>query len=140
MRYGRVKHVALQANTQLSLIKRQASAKVLLDAMQKGKRIINIDESTLGEMDFRRQKWRQHGLSNSVSAKDVSPRLSLILALDSLGNVYFSMTQANTDHQIFCLFLTKLVAKLKQEDSNWHQKSVLLLDNAAYHKVDGVLN
>ena len=75
-----------------------------------------------------------------MPAKDVTPRLSLIVAIDTLGNVYLSMTQVNTDNEVFCVFLSKLVAKLQKEDAKWHTKTILLLDNASYHKHDGVIN
>ena len=67
------------------MIKRQSSAKILLNELRKGRRIINIDETWIGEMDYRRQKWRFRGQANTVSAKDVTPRLSLITAIDNFG-------------------------------------------------------
>jgi len=39
-----------------------------------------------------KQKWREHGSTNSVVTNSVNPRLSLILAFDSHGEVYISMT------------------------------------------------
>ena len=54
MRYKRVVHIAPQANSEASLVKRMDSARVLLRELQKGKRCLNIDESSIGAMDFRR--------------------------------------------------------------------------------------
>jgi hypothetical protein len=119
MRYKRVKRVAMQANSEASLVKRKVAAEVLLDAMQQGKRILNIDETWLGETDFRRLKWRGRGESNSLSTKDVSPRLSMLAAIDNFGGLYVSILQDNVDHGVFEVFLTKLVAKLTTEDANW---------------------
>ena len=59
--------------------------------MGKGKRIINIDETWIGEMDFRRMKWRRRGESNTIGSKDVSPRLSMLAAIDNYGGFYFSI-------------------------------------------------
>ena len=54
--------------------------------------VINIDESSFIEADFRRQKWRKKGETNSVSVKEISPRINVIAAIDSEGRVYFSVT------------------------------------------------
>ena len=112
MRYKRVVPVAPQANSEAALVKRMDSARVLLRELQKGKRCLNIDESAIGAMDFRRQKWTVIGKPNSIVQKDVTPRLTIIAAIDNLGGVYFSMVQANVDGEVFTLFLTKLVQKL----------------------------
>ena len=37
-------------------------------------------------------KWKQHGESNSVPEKTVTPRISLIVAIDNYGEVYVSAT------------------------------------------------
>ena len=139
MRYKRVTRVAPQANSEASLVKRLLCAKVLLTEMRKGKRVINIDETWIGETDYRRRKWRAPGDSNSLSSKDVTPRISMIAAIDDLGGLYFSLIQANVDHEVFALFMTKLVRKLTTEDANWSQKTVILLDNAPYHKEFGLM-
>ena len=91
MRYKRVQRVAIQTNSEASLVKRMASARVLITEMQKGKRIINVDESWIGEMDFRRLRWRHRGTSNTISAKDVTPRLTVIAAIDNFGGLYVAV-------------------------------------------------
>ena len=68
------------------------SAKVLLCELRKGKKIINIDETWIGELDYRKQKWRKRGCPNTVTAKEVTPRLTLIAAVDTQGKIYLAMT------------------------------------------------
>lgn len=140
MRYKRVGRVAMQTNTEASLVKRQASAKVLLRELEKGRRILNIDETWIGEMDFRRMKWRRRREQNNVSTKEVSPRLSVIAGVDSHGRFYWTVTQANTDHEVFCAFVSHLVTVLNAEDANWRANTTFLLDNAPYHHHVMVLN
>ncbi len=140
MRYKRVVKTAIQTNTEASLVKRQASAMVLLTEMQRGKRILNLDESWVGEMDFRKLKWRRRGESNTISSKEVTPRLTLIAAIDNFGGLYFSVVQSNTDGELICAFLSHLVVVLSAEDPDWRANTILLLDNAAYHHTDTVLN
>jgi hypothetical protein len=45
----------------------------------------------------------------------VFPRLSLIVAIDNYGSIYYSMTQVTTDQDVFILFLQQLTDKLTAE-------------------------
>ena len=84
-------------------------------------------------VDFRRRKWRLRGESNSIPLKPVEPRISVILAIDNYGEAFVTMTQVNTDENVFCLYLENLSAKLTKDSPNWKQNSILLLDSAKYH-------
>ena len=53
----------------------------LLGLLQQGKRIINVDQSWVDKVDFRRRNWRPRGYWPSMALKDVSPRLSLFAAV-----------------------------------------------------------
>ena len=58
----------------------------------------------------------------------------MIVALDSTGKVYLSLTQINTDHNVMLMFLTKLSSLLTSERPDWKSNTCLLFDNATYHK------
>ena len=77
--------------------------------------ILNIDESWLDIMDYRRMKWRPYGSTNSVAMKQVSPRISMIIGFDTLGNIYASFTQVNTNSKIMVMYLRNLVKKLDRD-------------------------
>ena len=47
-----------------------------------------------------------------MADKAMHPRISLIAAIDTEGEVYLSMSIVNTDEDTFRLFVSKLVAKL----------------------------
>ena len=83
------------------------------------KRWINVDESDLGKMDFRRKIWAPKTSTHSLSMKQVSPRISMIMALDNFGEVYASFTQVNTDSKIMGLYIKELVNHLDKVDKNW---------------------
>ena len=63
----------------------------------------------------------------------MTPRLSLIAALDTEGRVYFSLTQANTDQNVMLVFLRHLILTLDEERPNWREDTIILLDGARYH-------
>ena len=65
MRYKKLVHISLHANSPKNLILRQQFALQLIKLLKSGKTILNVDETWLGMSDFRRMKWREHGSSNS---------------------------------------------------------------------------
>ena len=60
--------------------------------MSQGKIIINIDETWLNESNFRRMMWRPQGQTMSQEEKPVRPRISIIAAVSTEGDVYLSIT------------------------------------------------
>ena len=78
--------------------------------------------------------------TNSIPKRNVAPRISVIAAIDTNGTVYFTLTQINTDENVFALFLKRLFDKLSTEDRSWKENTVLLFDSASYHSADMVRN
>ena len=68
------------------------------------------------------------------------PRVSLLVTLDSLGNVYIALTQSNSNSEIMGLFFQNLVSRLDQERPVWRSDTVLILDNAPYHTSTATMN
>ena len=58
----------------------------------------------------------------------------MIAAVDTEGRCYMSILQVNSDSEVFCLFIQKLLAKLTSEDINWRANTVIQIDQASYHK------
>ena len=63
-----------------------------LRQLKAGRTIINVDETWLNQTDFRRHAWGKRGQRLAVLAKKTSIRISMILAFDSQGAVYFSVS------------------------------------------------
>ena len=70
----------------------------------------------------------------------IMPRLSMIAALDTHGNVWFTLTHASTDSDIIALFFKHLVASLDSETPDWQDDTVFLWDNATYHASSETMN
>ena len=80
----------------------------MIGSLYQGKRVINIDESWLNETSFIRKTWvNKQGRGNTV-LNVVTPRVSLIAAIDTDGNVWFTLSHANTDSNMMTLFLYHL--------------------------------
>ena len=73
--------------------------------MMEGKRIINIDESAIGQGVFIRKGWSFSGSSAGHSIKPFGHRLSLLSAIDTDGQIYFAISQSTTDQRVFGTFM-----------------------------------
>ena len=91
MKFRKIKSISLTANSVKNLILRQQFALEFLKIDLNKKVIINVDESWIGMADFRRRKWCLPRSTNSVPQLQINPRISMIVALDSTGAVYFSL-------------------------------------------------
>ena len=57
----------------------------------------------------------------------------MITATDSLGNLYFALSQSNSNQDLFGIFMRQLVIKLDQERPNWRKNTLVTMDGARYH-------
>ena len=60
--------------------------------------------------------------------------ISIVAAVASTGEVYFTLNKGPNNSLTVKLFLTKLIMALTSTDPDWRKNTVLLLDNARYHK------
>ena len=49
----------------------------------------------------------------------VSPRLSMIAAIDTEGKIWFTLSHANTDSNMITLFVHSLIEQLDREIPGW---------------------
>lgn len=105
----------------------------MIELLKEGTLIINVDESWIAETNFTRKLWLPANSPPTVPLAAVTPRLSLIVALDTEGRLYYSMTQAATDQNVMLIFLIRLVEQLEIAIPDFRDRTVLLLDGAPYH-------
>ena len=106
------KTVPIQSNLERSLVLRQQYSLKILPMLESGRRIINVDESWLNNTRHLRKTWVPSDAPSTFREKQVVPRVSLILALDTDGRIWFSLTQVNTDTDVMTLFLRYLARQL----------------------------
>ena len=139
MSYRKVKHMAIQANSERNLVLRQQCSVQMIKHFKNSKIILNIDETWLGMSDFRKMKWRVKGTTNSVNTLQINPRISMIVGIDTLGNLYCSLTQSNSNATVMRVFFIDLVRTLDKERPNWRNTTIVLIDNAPYHSAKASL-
>ena len=76
-----------QANSERALILRQQYGMKMLGMLQQNQRILNIDETWLNETSFIRRAWAKRDGSGNTILNRVSPRISMITAIDTDGRV-----------------------------------------------------
>ena len=106
----------------------------MLNLLDEGCKIINVDETFLNVSDLRYMKWRIKGDTNSLRERAIDPLLKVIAAVTTTGDIFMAVSQINTDSDSFCLFMQKLIAKLQQEDPSFRERTVFQLDSADYHR------
>jgi hypothetical protein len=93
-----------------------------------------VDESVLRATDHRTRGWSPYGRRTFSSHSQRLFSLNIIAAITSRGNMYFTVNRGRTRSKTFCLFLGKLAARLDIEDPQWRSNSIVLIDNAPYHR------
>ena len=133
MGYRKAATVPVQANSERCLVLQQQYALRMFTLLESGRRIINVDESWLNSTRFQRRLWVPVDAPGSISDKQVQPRISVLVALDTEGRIWAALTQASTDADVMTMFLQHLVRRLDSETPGWQETSTILLDNATWH-------
>ena len=133
MSFVKSKKLHPNSNSGKVMIQRQQYAMTMINLLIQGKRIINIDETWLNETSFVRRVWAPRDGNGNVDLRTITPRVSVIAALDTNGKVWFTLSHSNTDSNIMALFFTHLVQALDHDQADWRDNTVILLDNATYH-------
>jgi transposase len=60
--------------------------------------------------------------------------INIIAGVSSQGNFYFSINKGKTNSWSFLLFMTKLVQHLNAKNQMWRSSTVIMMDNAPYHR------
>jgi len=87
--------------------------------------IINIDETWLSRTDFRRRKWKFRSSTNFIENTIVNPRISMIAAVSNMGDLYFSVSQGNSNVETFKVFIIYLMKKLNSQKPDWRNNTVI---------------
>ena len=119
MKYKKFHQVLEGANTIKSLWLRQQFALKLLKLIADGKRILNLDQTPLGDSNFLGRSWMPSHLKLSGKIHPISPRITMMTAIDTYGDTYWSLLQANSNGLTMELVLTNLAQILDKERPGW---------------------
>jgi hypothetical protein len=60
--------------------------------------------------------------------------INIIAGVSSAGGLYFTINKGKTNSWSFLLYMVKLVKHLDGKDPDWRKKSIVMIDNASYHR------
>ena len=96
--------------------------------------IINIDESVLRVTEHRKRSWMKRGKRNLTTNYERLPNVNIIAAVSNSNKFFFSVNRGQTTSQTFWYFLLRLCMELTKQDPNWRDDTVIMIDNASYHR------
>ena len=97
---------------------------------------MNIDESVIKFTDHRIRGWIPKSIINKVTNNVRIESVNFICALSSSGEVCYTVNLGRTNSDSFALFMVKMVEYLDNQDYDWRKKTVIMVDNAQYHRSD----
>jgi transposase len=106
----------------------------MLELLDKGYILINIDESGLSTGSFNNKSWFPKDKTCHLSTQLEVFTTSVNAAITSDGYIYCSLLQHTNNSQTLSLFLYHLSVALDKKRPNWRDNHIILMDNAPYHK------
>jgi hypothetical protein len=125
-------------NTDEHKFRRHYFGKFLLEQLNGGWRCLNYDESSLDHFNCYSRAWCRRGKKVGDFIAPVAPRITLVAAVDNLGNSYLSLLQTNSNRHTTLLLLSQLFDLLSQEDPHWKESTIIIIDGARYHTTPSI--
>jgi hypothetical protein len=137
--YRKIKPIMPIHNEMRCKLQRQLAASKYIQALYAGMTILNIDEAVIHFTDHRSRGWMRRGQLNQVTTSVRVRGINVIGALSSSGEFLFTVNCGNTNSNTFGLFIMKLVSHLDHQDAGWRLRTVLMMDNAIFHRAKATL-
>jgi hypothetical protein len=102
--------------------------------VQSDRRIINVDESIITITEHRKGGWLIAGVKNKATMAQRPGQLNIIAGISSVGELFFTVNRGKNNANTFELFIIKLVEHLNSKNRKWRDNTVIMLDNAPYHR------
>ena len=132
--YRKIKPIRVIQNNLAAKLQRQFAASKFIEALHRNDRLISVDESVLRFTDHRQSGWVRMDNRNQTTTCDRGHGVNLIAALSSTGELFYTVNVGMTNSHTFGFFLSKLCDHLDSADAHWRDNTVLVLDNANYHR------
>ena len=72
--------------------------------------------------------WKPIDANCSVPQKSIAPRISMIVAVSSHGDVWVCLSHSNSNKSMMGVFVEKLCLKLDQQNPHWRNTHILTWD------------
>jgi DDE superfamily endonuclease len=86
-----------------------------------------------------RRGWLRRGVKNKSTMAKRPDRINIIGGISNYGDLFYTINHGLTNHETFLLFLMKICDHLHSIDKAWRDNTIILLDNAAYHRGNSIM-
>jgi transposase len=134
--YENLRFTCPSANSQVNRERRKIVVTRILQLMESDFNIIYLDESGVGSKPLKKYGW---GNEMNYRARKSSGRvknLSVCTAISKKGLECIEFSSTAYDENSFESYLIKMLELVQKKALNTHQKYILLMDNAAFHKTE----
>ena len=114
------------------------NAKIIKFLNKLGTHIIQIDKFSVGHNFSTSYSLGPIGASHYVRSTKFVKSWSVMVGISSFRLEHVFIYYGNTNHQIFIDFIQSLIQKLLKYDNFRPENTILLFDEAAYHKTKAV--
>jgi DDE superfamily endonuclease len=84
--------------------------------------------------EHRQKGWLIKGIKNRATIDRKPEGLNMIVGVSNYGNLYYTVNKGFTNSETFLLFMVKLCEHLHHINQRWRDDTVIMLDNAPYHR------
>ena len=102
--------------------------------------MINFDESVVNTTDKRSRGWFIKSKRNIVTHTQRLASMNIIAAVSNKGRFIYTVNKGKNNGDTMIHFLLKLCELLNKESPDWRAKTVLLTDNAPYHRSKAMMD
>ena len=134
MSWRKAELLSHHANSDKNKILRLLYAKELVKCYNSGVEVWNIDESAIVSTDARSRGWFWRWETGHITGRILPKRVSLLAAVSSRGRVMHCALNRTFNSDGFILVFSKMLELLEEEDNNYLDKNIFVLDNAPYHR------
>ena len=74
------------------------------------------------------------GIKNRATLPNRPNMLNVIGGISNYGDLFYTVNKGLTNSDTFLLFIVKLCEHLHTVNKRWRRDTVIMLDNASYHR------
>ena len=110
LKYRRLKPVKETHNHPLVLTERKNASEIMISLIRDGRVLVNIDETVISQTTFHSKVWSSGKEGFAPKENRWRDSLKLIAAIDTEGRLFYSVSENNSNMQMFSTFLRQLVS------------------------------
>jgi DeoR/GlpR family transcriptional regulator of sugar metabolism len=110
---------------------RSLFAQKLIELINEGKTLLDIDETPFPTSDNRNMAWIEKSTTNKIEYRRSYPGKTIFAGVSTSGLAIAQILQGNNNTETFISFMTDVIQFLDDFDSNWRENWIIVLDNHA---------